>query len=394
MSATAFAVPVGDPDTLKRAAGTFATIGSDHQGQLTKFNGQVQNALANWRGPIAEQYAVVSGDAARRFSAVVRALTAVHGALNTYASALETAQAAIGSLNRQVAAKDGVSAQNQEARSLSGQESAAASTLRQAARTCEQALQTAQTTLATQCPDTMTTAQFVQTVKNAENRLNNPEKGADPVTLYSGLEYMLTAYALFASAKGGVAGAKAGNELSESEKLLEALQTQLNPMAKKIIAQLHDPVEQARLLRGWEQVTMDVEKSVKAGQATTAVEGGSFLEGMLKAQNIQIEAEGAHAAASTSSGAAALRPLLDQPELRPALIHNDQPVTRWMLGTDRPDVLLGAIEEGMVAPACPVRAGSPPGPSLPRMTVRRRRFPPTRGSGKTRRGGRGATAPG
>jgi hypothetical protein len=30
MSATAFAVPVGDPDTLKRAAGTFATLGSDH----------------------------------------------------------------------------------------------------------------------------------------------------------------------------------------------------------------------------------------------------------------------------------------------------------------------------------------------------------------------------
>ena len=306
MSATAFAVPVGDPDTLKRAAGTFATLGSDHQGQLTKFNGQVQNALANWRGPIAEQYAVVAGDAARRFSAVVKALTAVHGALNTYASALETAQGTIGSLNRQVAAKDGASAQNQEARSLSGQESTVASTLRQAARTCEQALQTAQTTLATQCPDTMTTAQFVQTVKNAENRLNNPEKGADPVTLYTGLEYMLTAYALFASAKGGVAGAKAGTELSESEKLLEALQTQLNPMAKKMIAQLHDSAEQARLLRGWEQVTMDVEKSVKAGQAATAVEGGSFLEGMLKAQNVEIEAKGAHAAASTSSGAAAL----------------------------------------------------------------------------------------
>jgi len=223
MSATAFAVPVGDPGTLKRAAGTFATLGSDHQGQLTKFNGQVQNALANWRGPIAEQYAVVAGDAARRFSAVVKALTAVHGALNTYASALETAQGTIGSLNRQVAAKDGASAQNQEARSLSGQESTVASTLRQAARTCEQ-----------------------------------------------------------------------------------ALQTQLNPMAKKMIAQLHDSAEQARLLRGWEQVTMDVEKSVKAGQAATAVEGGSFLEGMLKAQNVEIEAKGAHAAASTSSGAAAL----------------------------------------------------------------------------------------
>ena len=49
----------------------------------------------------------------------------------------------------------------------------------------------------------------------------------------------------------------------------------------------------------------------------------------------------------------ALRPLLDNPELRPVLIHNDQPVTRWMFGTDRPDVLLGAIEEGMVAAGIP-----------------------------------------
>jgi uncharacterized protein YukE len=306
MSAQAFAVPVGDPETLKRAAGTFGTLSSDHQGQLTAFNGQVQNALANWRGPVAEQYAVVAGDAARRFSAVVTALTAVQTALGGYASALEAAQLAIGSLNRQVAAKSGASAQNQEANSLSGQESATASTLRQAARTCEQALQAAQTALAAQCPDTMTTQQFVQVVKNAESRLNNPQKGDNPVGLYSGLEYMLTAYALFASAKGGVQGAKAGTELTESEKLLDALQTKLNPMAQKMIAQLKDPAEQARLLRGWEDVTLSVEKEVNAAKAATAIEGGSFLEGMLKAQNVEIEAEGAHAATSATSGAAAL----------------------------------------------------------------------------------------
>jgi len=92
MSAPAFAVPVGDPETMKRAAGTFGTLSSDHQGQLAAFNGQVQNALANWRGPVAEQYAVVAGDAARRFSAVVTALTAVQTALGGYASALEAAQ--------------------------------------------------------------------------------------------------------------------------------------------------------------------------------------------------------------------------------------------------------------------------------------------------------------
>ena len=309
MSAPAFAVPVGDPETVKRAAGTFGTLSGDHQGQLTAFNGQVQRALANWRGPAAEQYAVVAGDAARRFTAVVTALTAVQGALGTYASALEATQDTIGSLNRQVAAKNDTSAQNQEARSLSGQESSAASTLRQAVRSCDQALQAAQAALAAQCPDTMTAQQFVQAVKNAENRLNNPQKGDNPVGLYSGLEYMLTAYVLFASAKGGVQGAKAGAELTESEKLLNALQTELNPMAQKIIAQLKDPAEQARLLRGWEEVTLSVEKDVKAAKAATAVEGGSFLEGMLKAQNIQIEAEGAHAAASATDGAAALEAL-------------------------------------------------------------------------------------
>jgi hypothetical protein len=306
VSAQAFAVPAGDPETLKRAARTFGMLRSDHQGQLTAFNGQVTSALASWRGPVADQYAVVAGDAARRFSAVVTALAAMQAALGTYASALEAAQDTIGSLNRQVAAKNGVSAQNQEANSLGGQEFSAASTLRQAARTCEQALQAAQTALAAQCPDTMTTQQFVQVVKNAENRLNNPQKGDNPVGLYSGLEYMLTAYALFASAKGGVQGSQAGTELTESEKLLTALQTELKPTAQKIIAQLTDPAEQARLLRGWEDVTLSVEKDVKAAKAATAIEGGSFLEGMLKAQNIEIEAEGTHAATSATSGAAAL----------------------------------------------------------------------------------------
>jgi hypothetical protein len=53
----------------------------------------------------------------------------------------------------------------------------------------------------------------------------------------------------------------------------------------------------------------------------------------------------------------ALRPLLDYPELLPVVIHNDQPVMRWMLGTDRPDLLLGAIEEAMVAARVPSAQG-------------------------------------
>jgi hypothetical protein len=53
----------------------------------------------------------------------------------------------------------------------------------------------------------------------------------------------------------------------------------------------------------------------------------------------------------------ALRPLLDRPELLPVVIHNDQPVMRWMFGTDRPELLLGAIEEAMVAAGVPGAGG-------------------------------------
>ena len=225
MSAPSFTVPTGDPGTVRQAAVEVRNDQRRSPGSAHAFNGQAQKALANWRGPVAEQYAVLAGDAARRYTAVVTALTAISRALTTYAGALETAQSTIGSLNRQVAAKNSASSQNQEARSLSGTESAAESTLSQAARTCAQALQSAHTTLAAQCPDIMSTAQLVQAVKNAESRLNNPQHGDNPVGLYSGLEYMLTSYALFAAARGGVKGANAGTELSESEKLLDALQT-------------------------------------------------------------------------------------------------------------------------------------------------------------------------
>jgi hypothetical protein len=53
----------------------------------------------------------------------------------------------------------------------------------------------------------------------------------------------------------------------------------------------------------------------------------------------------------------AMRPLLDYPELRPVLIHNDQPVMRWMFGTDQPEQLLRAIEEAMVAARMPEAQG-------------------------------------
>lgn len=302
MSAPAFTVPVGDPATLNQAAAKFGTISSDHNGQLAAFNGQVQTALASWRGPVAEQFAVLAGDTARRYTAVVTALTSIQRALTTYAGALQTAQYTIGSLNRQVAAKNSASGRNQEARSLSGQESAAAATLSQAASTCARALQAAHTTLAAQCPDIMSAQQFAQAIKNAENRLNHPGQADNPVSLYAGLEYMLTGYALFAAAKGGVKGAEAGAELTESEGLLKALQTELTPAARALImSQVKDPWEQAALLRAWEGMTLSVEKEVTDAKGAVQVKGGSFLEGMLKGENIEIAEQGEHVASSSEA---------------------------------------------------------------------------------------------
>jgi hypothetical protein len=52
-----------------------------------------------------------------------------------------------------------------------------------------------------------------------------------------------------------------------------------------------------------------------------------------------------------------LRPLLDYPELLPIMLHDDQPVMRWMFGTDRPDQLLEAIEEAMTVAGIPGAQG-------------------------------------
>ncbi|WP_141955368.1 hypothetical protein [Actinoallomurus bryophytorum] len=52
-----------------------------------------------------------------------------------------------------------------------------------------------------------------------------------------------------------------------------------------------------------------------------------------------------------------LRMLLDRPELRPVLVFNDQPVMRWMFGTDRPEDLLREIETAMVASGVAEAAG-------------------------------------
>jgi hypothetical protein len=53
----------------------------------------------------------------------------------------------------------------------------------------------------------------------------------------------------------------------------------------------------------------------------------------------------------------ALRPLLDYPELLPVVCRNDQPMMRWMFGTDRPGQLLEAIEEAMTAAGIPGAQG-------------------------------------
>lgn len=295
MSPQAFTLPSGDPGSVSRAAGQFGTLSGDHQSELNAFNAQTKKALSSWTGPIAERYAGAAGNTAQRFTATITALTALQRALDTYATALQAAQAAVGSLNRQVAGKSGVSAQKQEASSLGGQESAATGTLHQAAITCARALQSAQATLATSCPDTLTAAQFVQVVKNAEAKVN--KGGAEGLTAYTGLDYMLASWAVFASAKGGVKGAQAASELAESQELVKALETKYTPAAIKLIKSLgQDPDQEAGLLKLWEQVTISAAKDAKAAKAATAVEGGSFLDGMLKAQNVEIAKAGAHAA--------------------------------------------------------------------------------------------------
>jgi hypothetical protein len=53
----------------------------------------------------------------------------------------------------------------------------------------------------------------------------------------------------------------------------------------------------------------------------------------------------------------ALRPLLEYPELVPVVVHHDQPMMRWMIGTDRPEELLGAIEQAMAAAGVPGAQG-------------------------------------
>jgi hypothetical protein len=294
VSTPAFTLPSGDPGSVSRAAGQFGTLSGDHRTELNAFNAQAKTALASWKGPIAERYAGAAGNTAQRFTAVITALTAMQRALNTYSGALQTAQNAVGSLNRQVAGKSGASAQKQEAGSLSGQESSATGTLHAAAITCAQALQTAQATLAASCPDTLTSAQFVQVVKNAEAKVN--KGGEEGLTAYTGLEYMLASWAVFASAKGGTKAAQAGSELAESEELVKALETEYTPAALKYIQSYVDPDSQAAVLKLWEQLTINAAKEAKTAKAATAIEGGSFLEGMLKAQNVEIAEAGAHAA--------------------------------------------------------------------------------------------------
>jgi hypothetical protein len=133
----------------------------------------------------------------------------------------------------------------------------------------------------------MSAAQFLQAIKNAEARLN--KGGDDMVTVYSGMEYMLTSYALFASTKGGVQGAKAGTELSESEELIKALEGTYTPAAKQFIAtEIKDPDQQAKVLRLWEQLTLNAQKEADGAKATVAIKGGTFLDGMFKAQNVEI----------------------------------------------------------------------------------------------------------
>jgi len=103
-----------------------------------------------------------------------------------------------------------------------------ASTLRQACEACDQALQREQTTLATHA-DTMSAQQLVQAVKNAREPAEQPAKGRQPRGPVYGLEYIADRVRAVRSARAGRRAPRRAPKLTESEELLDALQTKAQP---------------------------------------------------------------------------------------------------------------------------------------------------------------------
>jgi uncharacterized protein YukE len=278
-------VPAGDPAGLRAVAGQLGRVASDHAAQLAAFKSHVRTALDGWTGPIAEQYAVAAGHTCGRFTVVSTQLKTAQSALSAYAGALESAQATIAQVNRDIAAQGGTPSWATLMRGVT-----AATDLNRAADACARTLSDAEATLGAGCPDTLTAQQLVSVVHRAASRITSPATLAN-------FERLLADWALYANAAGAIHGSLAGVALRESRAVAEALtKEKLLGQAARLLA--NSPNKDS-LLKAWENLAHQAEKDQKVAEGTVKEVGGSWWEGLLKSNKIEIETKGAHAAEQT-----------------------------------------------------------------------------------------------
>lgn len=288
---TEFAVPPGDPATLRSAASALGGYATEHARQLNGFRAAVKTALAGWRGTLAEQYAVAAGQACARFAGVSETLKAGQAALNRYAGALEHAQDEVNGLNAAFASLpqptppgDGTAATSDidlpdTKASLQQQFEAADDTLRAAQHSCAQALDQARDAMALSCPDMLSASQLLSLVKGIASHLTSPAE----VHL---LEYGLSSWALYADAVSGLHGAQAAEALQESQALAAVLaEDQLPAAAARLLDRTPDAFP---LLRSWQNLTLQAEEERDAAQAAVELRGGSFTDPAAAAWTLNI----------------------------------------------------------------------------------------------------------
>jgi uncharacterized protein YukE len=192
---TEFAVPPGDPATLRSTATALGGYAAEGARQLACFHTAVKTALAGWHGSAAEQYAVAAGEVSGRFAGVSETLKAGQAALNRYASELEDAQQEASRLNAafaalslppalappsapastQPAATDPAGSATQPATAaLSKQAQTSADALRAAQHACAQALDQGRRALASSCSGELSAPHLLAMVKKIAGQLSGP----------------------------------------------------------------------------------------------------------------------------------------------------------------------------------------------------------------------------
>lgn len=277
-------VPAGDPATLRSVAGQLGGLATAHAGQRTSFHNHVTAALTGWTGPLAEQYAYAAGQTSIRFTAVCNQLKAAEAALYTYAQALDSAQQSISAINGKLG---NGTPDASTVRSLNGQADTDMSSCNQAAKRCAGSLYSAEGALSVACPDILTPQQLLAVAKKAWSKITSPSG-------LTAVNFTVSAYALYADAAHGVGGAKAAQALKESQALVELLgEDKLSPQVANLLAHLKNP---SPLTVAWEKIQANALEERDAAQAATDLKGGSFLAGLVKANQIDIAEAGAHAA--------------------------------------------------------------------------------------------------